>query len=151
MSGSIVEVWFPKGVVLRPEHAFNDQALLQADKGKHKVLPVGEHDLTPRVPIVPTLEYSLVVFSDGTGEIHSFYPSENSAKQDHQSSAGEYLVDEPVRTINQEVPEQFITGLSNEQLFLFAYLFYIPNNKDARLLVLDYIKQERKNKGLRRM
>jgi hypothetical protein len=151
MPGNIVELLFPEGVVIDPRHPYDDQALLSArerDPVSHQILPVGKYDLTPLVPTEPPLEYSLTVHPNGIGEIRSACITSSS------SIEARYPVEvddpdlkaPPVRTINQEVQQQFITGLSDEQLLLFAYLFYIPDENDARLAALEFFKQQRKNK-----
>src|SRR5258708_23319467 len=150
MSAGIVEVWFSKGLPLVLKQNFGDQALIQANRGSHKILIPGEHDLTPRVRVMPNLEYLLKVFEDGIGQLHSIYPiSAQDQLLDnvipHQNNPT--FVEEPVRPINQETPEQFVVGFSSEQLLLFAYLFYISSDVDARLDALDYLKERRRSKN----
>jgi len=153
MQGHIVEVWFPHGIALNTKHGYGDQAFLQYQNkrvgGMHRILAAGIYDLTPNVPFTPNIEHELLVFENGTAELHSILllnsnnrmSNEVSSNDDNNPSESRY-----VRSLNPEIPEQTITGLNNETMLLFAYLFFTYSTEDSRLVVLEWIRQQRRLK-----
>ncbi len=147
MPGAIAEVCFPKGIVVNPNHALGDQALLRAGAGTYKVLTPDVYDVTPRVQVSPIVEHTLEVFKNGEGIIISKFPlSALEAADLGFFSNYDASEEKPVRRIDEEITEQFITGFRNQLLHLFSYLFFVSGTDDSRLRALEFIRETKHSK-----